>query len=238
MRKTFSCRGAARRRTARCATRWASRRSIRSGWGCCSSDFCRKSAANGPTSISICRAAISASARFSMFTNDTEDAGAAMTANVITYRGKSAAREIGKALSFDPETLARLASLVSAWEYKDSADTMENHFRDAGFDLNHPKIRKFFELCIQVQDLPRHLGQHSGGLVVCQGQLDSVVPLEQAIDAESRRRAVGQGRLRRPGHREDRSAGARDDGGAGRFAANHQQALRRRGRSRASAAGR
>src|SRR5580704_13798916 len=106
--------------------------------------------------------------------------GAAMTANVITYRGKSAAREIGKALSFDPETLGRLASLVSAWEYKDSADTMENHFRDAGFDLNHPKIRKFFELCIQVQDLPRHLGQHSGGLVVCQGQLDSVVPLEQA----------------------------------------------------------
>jgi error-prone DNA polymerase len=106
--------------------------------------------------------------------------GAAMTANVITYRGKSAAREIGKALSFDPETLARLASLVSAWEYKDSADTMENHFHDAGFDLKHPKIRKFFELCIQVQDLPRHLGQHSGGLVVCQGQLDSVVPLEQA----------------------------------------------------------
>jgi error-prone DNA polymerase len=103
-----------------------------------------------------------------------------MTANVITYRGKSAAREIGKALSFDPETLARLASLVSAWEYKDSDDTMANHFRDAGFDLNHPKIRKFFELCIQVQDLPRHLGQHSGGLVVCQGQLDSVVPLEQA----------------------------------------------------------
>src|ERR1700685_1040573 len=106
--------------------------------------------------------------------------GAAMTANVITYRGKSAAREIGKALSFDPETLTRLASLGSAWEYKDSSDTMENHFRDAGFDLNHPKIRKFFELCIQVQDLPRHLGQHSGGLVVCQGQLDSVVPLEQA----------------------------------------------------------
>jgi error-prone DNA polymerase len=106
--------------------------------------------------------------------------GAAMTANVITYRGKSAAREMGKALSFDPETLARLAALVSAWEYKDSNDTMERHFHDAGFDLKHPKIRKFFELCLQVQDLPRHLGQHSGGLVVCQGQLDSVVPLESA----------------------------------------------------------
>jgi len=109
--------------------------------------------------------------------------GAAMTANVITYRGKSAAREMGKALSFDPETLARLASLVSAWEYKDSNDTMERHFHDAGFDLKYPKIRKFFELCIQVQDLPRHLGQHSGGLVVCQGQLDSVVPLEPATMA-------------------------------------------------------
>jgi error-prone DNA polymerase len=106
--------------------------------------------------------------------------GAAMTANVITYRGRSAAREIGKALSFDPETLARLAALVSAWEYKDSHDTMEQHFHDAGFDLQHPKIRKLFELCVMVQDLPRHLGQHSGGLVVCQGQLDSVVPLEPA----------------------------------------------------------
>jgi error-prone DNA polymerase len=106
--------------------------------------------------------------------------GAAMTANVITYRGKSAAREIGKAMSFDPETVARLASLVSAWEYKDSNDTLEHHFQDAGFDLKHPKIRKFFELCVQAQDLPRHLGQHSGGLVVCQGQLDSVVPLEPA----------------------------------------------------------
>ena len=106
--------------------------------------------------------------------------GAAMTANVITYRGRSAAREIGKALSFDPETLGRLAGLVGAWEYKDEHDTMERHFRDAGFDLKHPKIRKFFELCVQVQDLPRHLGQHSGGLVVCQGQLDAVVPLEPA----------------------------------------------------------
>jgi error-prone DNA polymerase len=106
--------------------------------------------------------------------------GAAMTANVITYRGRSAAREIGKALSFDPETLARLASLVGAWEYKDENDTFERHFRDAGFDIQHPKIRKFFELCVKVQDLPRHLGQHSGGMVVCQGQLDSVVPLEPA----------------------------------------------------------
>src|SRR6204780_47471 len=106
--------------------------------------------------------------------------GAAMTANVITYRGKSAAREIGKALSFDPGTLRRLSSLVGVWEYRDPKDTLDRQFHDAGFDLSHPQIRKFFELCLEVQDLPRHLGQHSGGLVVCQGQLDSVVPLEPA----------------------------------------------------------
>ena len=106
--------------------------------------------------------------------------GAAMTANVITYRGRSAAREVGKALSFDGETLDRLAGLVSSWEYKDPGDTLQRQFRDAGFDLRHPRIRKFFELCLAVQDLPRHLGQHSGGMVICQGQLDSIVPLEPA----------------------------------------------------------
>ena len=106
--------------------------------------------------------------------------GAAMTANVITYRGRSAAREVGKVLGFDAETLNRLASLVSAWEYRDAKDTLERQFRDAGFDLAHPRLRKFLELCLAVQDLPRHLGQHSGGMVVCQGQLDSIVPLEPA----------------------------------------------------------
>jgi error-prone DNA polymerase len=106
--------------------------------------------------------------------------GAAMTANVITYRGRSAAREVGKALGFDGESLDRLSGLVSSWEYKDPDDTLERQFRDAGFDLRHPRLRKFFELCLAVQDLPRHLGQHSGGMVVCQGQLDVIVPLEPA----------------------------------------------------------
>src|ERR1700722_4759305 len=50
--------------------------------------------------------------------------GAAMTANVITYRGRSAAREIGKSLSFDAETLDRLSALVGSWEFKDSQDTL------------------------------------------------------------------------------------------------------------------
>ncbi len=106
--------------------------------------------------------------------------GAAMTANVITYRGRSAAREIGKALGFEITTLEKLSGLARAWEWKDPKETTEAQFRDAGFDLNHPRVRKFFELYRMAQDLPRHLGQHSGGMVVCQGQLDSVVPLEPA----------------------------------------------------------
>jgi error-prone DNA polymerase len=106
--------------------------------------------------------------------------GAAMTANVITYRGRSAAREVGKALGFEITTLEKLSSLVRAWEWKDPKETTERQFREAGFDLHNPRVRKFFELYQMAQDLPRHLGQHSGGMVICQGQLDSVVPLEPA----------------------------------------------------------
>jgi error-prone DNA polymerase len=106
--------------------------------------------------------------------------GAAMTANVITYRNKMAAREMGKAMGFDPETLNKISAAVASWEYKDANDALDRRFHDAGLDLNHPRLRKYFELCSAVQDLPRHLGQHSGGMVICQGQLDSVVPLEPA----------------------------------------------------------
>src|SRR5256714_878918 len=106
--------------------------------------------------------------------------GTAMTANVITYRSRMASREIGKVLGFDPETLDKLSAAVAHWEYRDANDTFDNRFRDAGLDLRHPRIRKYFELCEAIQDLPRHLGQHSGGMVICQGQLDSVVPLEPA----------------------------------------------------------
>src|ERR1700721_791079 len=103
-----------------------------------------------------------------------------MTANVITYRGKSAAREVGKALGFDAESLQRLSSLVANFEWRGKTDTMAHSFQHAGFDLRHPRIAKYLELCMRVKDLPRHLGQHSGGMVICQGQLDRVVPLERA----------------------------------------------------------
>ncbi|HTA47959.1 MAG TPA: DNA polymerase III subunit alpha, partial [Verrucomicrobiae bacterium] len=106
--------------------------------------------------------------------------GAAMTANVITYRNRMAAREMGKALGFDPETLAKISAAVATWEFRDENDALDRRFQDAGLDLKHPRLRKYYELCLAVQDMPRHLGQHSGGMVICQGQLDSIVPLEPA----------------------------------------------------------
>ena len=106
--------------------------------------------------------------------------GAAMTANVITYRGRSAAREAGKALGFDADTLDRLTKLVGAWEWKGPTDTLDASFRTAGFDTQHRRIAKYLEICERMQDIPRHLGQHSGGMVICAGQLDAVVPIEPA----------------------------------------------------------
>ncbi|MBZ5550486.1 MAG: error-prone DNA polymerase [Acidobacteriia bacterium] len=106
--------------------------------------------------------------------------GAAMTANVITYRNRMAAREMGKVIGFDADTLKRISAAVATWEFRDENDALDRRLRDAGLDLTHPRIRKYFELCLAVQDLPRHLGQHSGGMVICQGRLDSVVPLEPA----------------------------------------------------------
>jgi error-prone DNA polymerase len=106
--------------------------------------------------------------------------GAAMTANVITYRGRSAAREVGKSLGFDEATANRLSSLVGQFEWKGPTDTMPHHFHQAGFDMQHPRIAKYLELCLRLQDLPRHLGQHSGGMVICEGLLNRVVPMERA----------------------------------------------------------
>jgi error-prone DNA polymerase len=106
--------------------------------------------------------------------------GAAMTANVITYRGRSAAREVGKALALPADLCDRLARLVSEFEYQDPGDTLLAHLGEAGCDPAHPRLRLFAELWTAIQDLPRHLGQHSGGMIICQGRLDAVVPLEPA----------------------------------------------------------
>jgi error-prone DNA polymerase len=106
--------------------------------------------------------------------------GAAMTANVITYRGRSAAREVGKVLGFDATQVDRLAKVMNQFEFTDPADTLPRHLAAVGLDLNSDRVRIFARLWHEMQDLPRHLGQHSGGMVMCRGQLDSVVPLENA----------------------------------------------------------
>ena len=106
--------------------------------------------------------------------------GAAMTANVITYRGRSAAREVGKALALDAQQIDRLATVMHHFEYTDPNETLAKNLESVGMSVDQPRIRSFADLWRQMQDLPRHLGQHSGGMVVSQGALDSVVPLEPA----------------------------------------------------------
>jgi len=106
--------------------------------------------------------------------------GAAMTANVITYRGKSAAREVGKALDLDERQIDRLAKVMHQFEYIDPDETLSKKLAEVGIAGHEPRVKHFAELWRQMQDLPRHLGQHSGGMVVCQGELSSVVPLENA----------------------------------------------------------
>ena len=106
--------------------------------------------------------------------------GAAMTANVITYRGRSAAREVGKVLAIEPEQVDRLAKVMNHFEFVDPKETLERNLREVGIDFHQPVVQTFGRLWQQIQDLPRHLGQHSGGIVMCQGRLDDVVPLENA----------------------------------------------------------
>jgi len=106
--------------------------------------------------------------------------GAGMTANVITYRGRSAAREVGQALGLPRDMQDRLAHLVSNWGFQDPEELLTKHLPEAGCDPTAPRIRRFAALWLKIQDLPRHLGQHSGGMVIAAGRLDDVVPLEPA----------------------------------------------------------
>jgi error-prone DNA polymerase len=105
--------------------------------------------------------------------------GAAMTANVITFRGRSAMREIGKALNFPPDTIGRFSSLFGGGDYPHTLE-LDAQLRQAGIPPEHPRTAAAIALYRQIYGLPRHLGQHSGGMIICQGMLDSVVPLEHA----------------------------------------------------------
>ena len=108
--------------------------------------------------------------------------GAAMTANVITYRGRSAVREVGKALGFAPAHLDKLSSLLGGWGGFEGEPRAElaAHLRTAGLAPEERRAQLFVDLVTRVLRLPRHLGQHSGGMVLAHGRLDDVVPLEPA----------------------------------------------------------
>src|SRR5436190_2569811 len=105
--------------------------------------------------------------------------GAAMTANVISYRGRSAAREIGKALNISGDVLNRFSNLYANGDFPNTLE-LQPHMEKAGLPPKHPRAQAFAQLYCAMQGLPRHLGQHSGGMIICQDKLSSVVPLENA----------------------------------------------------------
>ncbi|MXX61481.1 MAG: DNA polymerase III subunit alpha [Holophagales bacterium] len=109
--------------------------------------------------------------------------GAAMTANVITYRDRMAAREAAKALGCSKAQVDRLAKGLGHWHYdlsRGDSKEMDEELTELGFDPRDRRIRIFVRLWRQLQNHPRHLGQHSGGMVLCAGRLDEIVPLEPA----------------------------------------------------------
>jgi error-prone DNA polymerase len=105
--------------------------------------------------------------------------GAGMTANVITYKSKSAVREVGKVFGFPEEQLGRLSKLIS--HHDSSLEEQIERFRLAGFYPEQSRqIRNFITFYARILNYPRHLGQHSGGMVISLGRLDGVVPIEPA----------------------------------------------------------
>ena len=105
--------------------------------------------------------------------------GAAMTANVITYRGRSAMREMGKVLNLPPDVLGRFSDLNHHGDFPDTLEFQEK-VSQAGLPKEHPRMPALTRLYQAAYGLPRHMGQHSGGMVICNHGLDAVVPLEPA----------------------------------------------------------
>ncbi len=106
--------------------------------------------------------------------------GAGMTANVISYRPRSAVREMGKVLGLEAGQVDRISKVLSRHEFSDDHDELERQVHAAGVHPGAPRVRWLLQLVSEVQGLPRHLGQHSGGMVIARGRLDEIVPLEPA----------------------------------------------------------
>ena len=102
---------------------------------------------------------------------------AALTATVITYRARSALRDVGKALGLDLSDVDRLAKSMAWW---DGRQAMPKRLAEAGFDPESASMRRLFELVTTLLGFPRHLSQHTGGFVISCGPLSHLVPVENA----------------------------------------------------------
>ncbi len=102
---------------------------------------------------------------------------AALAATVITYRPKSAIRDVGKALGLDPAQVDQLAGARAWW---DGGRIEPEQLAEDGFDPASPAIRQLCELVNALVGFPRHLSQHTGGFVIARGSLERLVPVENA----------------------------------------------------------
>jgi error-prone DNA polymerase len=101
---------------------------------------------------------------------------AALTAEVISYRGRSAVREVGKAMGLSQDCVDAMAKHLDRWTEPPS----ETRVREAGLNPSDPGIRRVIELTGQLVGFPRHLSQHVGGFVITRGPLHALVPIENA----------------------------------------------------------
>ena len=102
---------------------------------------------------------------------------AGLAATVISYRGRSAVREVGKALGLSEDTVAALATTI--WGLSNSS-LPEDYVRQAGLDPSDPLLASCLELTQELIGFPRHLSQHVGGFVLTRGPLSEVVPIGNA----------------------------------------------------------
>ena len=106
---------------------------------------------------------------------------AALTATVITYRPKSAIRDVGKALGLGAQQVEELAANLSWW---DGNQVLPERIREAGFDPDSPMFRQLSWLTAEIMGFPRHLSQHTGGFVIGHRPLSTLVPIENAAMPE------------------------------------------------------
>jgi error-prone DNA polymerase len=107
---------------------------------------------------------------------------AAMICEVISYRGRSAVRDVGKALGLSLDQVDRLASAIGRWSESVGRETLE----ELGMDASDPTLLSTVELAGQIEGFPRHLSIHTGGFAITRGPIYDLVPVENgAMDART-----------------------------------------------------